>query len=154
VAFQRCWCGHYHDQHEPLPREGRVFGRCLAKGGHTAPPCTCREFKPLVGGVEGTDIYRDDDKVERDPACVDEPGYHLTRIEKGELGKLSKVREELDELLDAERQGAVVMQLCEAADVIGAIGAWLEENHPTITLGDLIKMSELNARAFRSGRRK
>lgn len=148
VAFLRCWCGHYHDQHELLPGEGRAFGRCLAKA-RDVPLCTCREFKMLSGAPEGTDIYRDDDPVSEEPI-----GYHVAKIEKGILGELSKVREELDELFDAEAQGACIMQLCEAADLVGALKHWLARHHPSITLPDLEQMAALNERAFRSGRRR
>lgn len=84
---------------------------------------------------------------------TDSPGYHLASITRGELGKISKIIEEAEELLDADRQGAVLLQLCEAADIIGAIQAWLERSHPSITIDDLIRMAELTQRAFRSGRR-
>lgn len=147
--FIRCWCGHYHDQHEDLtggntPRDGiDRFGRCLSD-----LSCTCKQFKPRGNLLEGADIYRDDD-VRPEKLT----GYHLAKIERGVLGELSKVREELDELFDAEAQEARIMQLCEAADLVGALRAWLRKHHCDVTLEDLIKMAELNERAFKSGRR-
>ncbi len=126
-AQDRCWCGHHPESHPS-------GGRCVVKGGGV-PSCTCREFRPVN-------------------SLVSAPGYHVTEIEKGELGELSKVREELAELFDAELQGAAVMELCEASDLIGALRAWLTRHHPGRTLDDLIKMADLNERAFRSGRRK
>lgn len=100
---------------------------------------------------EGTDIYRSDDPSETKAASG--PGYHLAKIEKGVLGELSKVREELDELFDAEAQDARIMQLCEAADLVGALRAWLRKYHCDVTLEDLVRMADLNERAFKSGRR-
>ena len=147
MAFLRCWCGHYDDQHELIAPsdEGhdREFGRCLVYG-TGVPACGCKKMKTISGAPEGTDIYRDDDPI----------GYHVSRIEKGVLGELSKVREELEELIDAESQGAAIMELCEASDLVGALMAWLETHHPTYTIHDLVKMAELTSRAFESGRRK
>lgn len=151
MAFQRCWCGHYNDQHEYEGRE--VYGRCLAKG-RDVPSCACREFKPRGTSPEGTDIYGDDGPESVADAAGLAVGYHLSKIEKGALGELSKVREELDELFDAEAQEARIMQLCEAADLVGALRAWLRKYHYDVTLEDLVKMADLNERAFRSGRRK
>jgi hypothetical protein len=82
------------------------------------------------------------------------PGYHLAEIKKGELGELSKIQEELDELKDAEAQGVKVMQLVEASDLIGAIDAWLLKYHPQMKLVDLVLMSDITRRAFENGRRK
>lgn len=122
----------------------------------------------LSGAPEGTDIYRKDEppsiKIKCDCSsgvhpCPHEaaaigPGYHLTHIEKGVLGELSKVREELEELFDAEAQGAVIMELCEAADLVGALRAWLAKHHPGVSFPDLVQMADLTERAFRHGRRK
>lgn len=152
MAFTGCWCGHYNDQHEELAGSQElheIYGRCLAKG-RDVPSCTCKQFKPRSNLPEGTDIYRDDDMRPEEPLT----GYHLAKIEKGVLGELSKVREELDELFDAEKQGAIIMQLCEAADLVGALRAWLGKHHPGISLPDLVHMADLTERAFRSGRRK
>jgi hypothetical protein len=81
-------------------------------------------------------------------------GYHLATIPKGIVGKSSKILEEVYELLDAEAQGAAIMALCELADIVGAVEAYLEKNHPGFTLADLIKMSDLTRRAFKDGTRK
>ena len=35
---------------------------------------------------------------------MENPGYHITEIKKGELGEISKLQEELDELKDAHAQ--------------------------------------------------
>ena len=81
-------------------------------------------------------------------------GYHLIDIPKGEIGEASKIEEEFLEFKDALTQGAVVMQLCELSDMLGAMEAWLAKYHPTIGISDLNKMSDLTKRAFRHGRRK
>ena len=82
-----------------------------------------------------------------------QPGYHLKPIEKGELGELSKVREELDEAVDAQEQGVSVMVLVELSDLVGAVEAYLAKHHPGTTLEDLQKMAAVTRRAFQSGRR-
>lgn len=81
------------------------------------------------------------------------PGYHITSIPKGEFGELSKVVEELNEALDAKRQGSELMTLVELSDLIGAVSGYLEKHHPSMTLDDLIKMSDITQRAFKNGRR-
>lgn len=79
-------------------------------------------------------------------------GYHLTEPKRGVFGELSKVYEEIDELHDAEEQGATLMLIQELSDVIGAIEGYLK-HHPSITLDDLIKMKNITKRAFKSGAR-
>lgn len=80
-------------------------------------------------------------------------GYHKANIKKGVLGESSKIQEELDELVDAEAQGAKIMALCELSDIIGAIRAYLEKKHPDTTLDDLLCMSRLTESAFKDGHR-
>lgn len=82
-----------------------------------------------------------------------EPGYHLRHIEKGELGEVSKILEEANELLDAHEQGVKIMALVELSDLLGAINAYLTKHHPGTDLKDLQEMSAVTARAFRSGTR-
>jgi hypothetical protein len=83
----------------------------------------------------------------------DEPqwGYHTRVITKGELGKVSKIREELEELEDAVLQNDKILQLCELSDLIGAIEAY------SLTLGmsleDLKKFSDKTKKAFELGKR-
>lgn len=81
------------------------------------------------------------------------PGYHLREIDKGVLGEASKVREEVEEFLDAVDQGVSIMALVELSDLIGAVQAYLEVHHPSVSLQDLIAMSNVTARAFKNGRR-
>jgi phosphoribosyl-ATP pyrophosphohydrolase len=87
-------------------------------------------------------------------ATSDPPGYHLSHIEKGILGELSKVSEELAEAIDAEEQGVKVMVLVELSDLLGAIEAYLERYHGGTTLQDLIDMKDVTKRAFKNGRRR
>jgi hypothetical protein len=84
---------------------------------------------------------------------VEKPGYHLKEIARGVLGETSKIREELEELQDAEQQGVKLMALIELADMLGAMCAYLERHHPGYTLDDLVKMKDVNKRAFENGHR-
>lgn len=47
--------------------------------------------------------------------------FHQVAIEKGEYGKLSKIKEELDEAIDAQNQGNDLMLLIELSDIVGAV---------------------------------
>lgn len=80
-------------------------------------------------------------------------GYHKKVIKKGLIGEISKIREELDELEDAEAQGIKVMQLIELSDLLGAVELYLEKHFEGITLEDLIKMKNATKRAFLNGYR-
>lgn len=86
-------------------------------------------------------------------STVPNPGYHLVAIEKGELGELSKIQEELNEALDAQTQNAKIMVLVELSDMVGALEAYLTKHHPGTTLDDLKTMASITQRAFASGRR-
>ena len=81
------------------------------------------------------------------------PGYHVTVINKGVIGELSKLREEIEEAEDAERQGVKVMVLVELSDLYGAMQLYLKKHHPGTTMEDLAKMSHVTQRAFQNGRR-
>lgn len=85
---------------------------------------------------------------------MDKPGYHLTEIPKGDLGCISKIQEELDELKDAMNQGCKVMALVELSDMIGAVQAYLDNHFPGFTVQDLITFSQITKRAFENGHRK
>lgn len=80
-------------------------------------------------------------------------GYHIHKIDKGVIGEISKIQEELDELKDAQQQGVKIMELVELADLIGAIELYLEKHHPDTTLNDLVVMKDVTRRAFENGRR-
>lgn len=80
-------------------------------------------------------------------------GYHLSDIPRGEIGELSKVQEELLEALDAERQRNPLMVLQELSDMVGAVQAYLEKHHPSLSLESLTTMAEATKKAFENGRR-
>lgn len=80
-------------------------------------------------------------------------GYHKNEIKRGEVGDVSKIREELEELEDAIEQGVRVMQLCELSDIVQAIILNLRRHHAGYTIQDLIQMAEVTERAFADGTR-
>ena len=84
---------------------------------------------------------------------MENSGYHTTKIEKGELGIISKIFEELHELQDAEKQNCKIMALVELSDLYGAIELYLEKNFPDTTMNDLKQMSNITKRAFKNGHR-
>ena len=77
--------------------------------------------------------------------------YHLKKIKKGELGKISKVQEEVEEYKDALKQKCKIMAGLELADIYGALEAVAESHN--LTMKDLKKMSNLTKRAFKCGSR-
>lgn len=79
--------------------------------------------------------------------------YHKKKIERGEFGKVSKIREEYEEFEDAMEQGNTVMALVELSDLIGAIEGYTLRFH-NISLRELIEMKDATRRAFDSGHRK
>lgn len=79
-------------------------------------------------------------------------GYHIRRIKKGTLGKSSKIKEELEELQDAEAQGVRIMAEVELSDLYGALEACAKSYG--LQMEDLRKMSEVTKRAFAAGHRK
>lgn len=82
---------------------------------------------------------------------VENPGYHLRKIERGQFGSISKVREELEELEDAIEQGVRIMALCEMADLYGALRALAKKYD--VTMLDLERMANVTERAFEAGHR-
>ncbi len=80
--------------------------------------------------------------------------YHLKPISRGIYGEISKIVEEVEELVDSNEQGAKIMILNELADIIGAIGGYLENYYPDICVNDLVLMADITSRAFESGSRK
>ncbi len=81
------------------------------------------------------------------------PGYHIDVIAKGEVGKSSKILEEVLELIDAEKQDCKIMMLVELSDMVGAIEHYLEKSNLGVDIGDLKKMSDITKRAFINGHR-
>ena len=79
-------------------------------------------------------------------------GYHKIEIPKGELGEFSKIEEEFLELKDAHDQKHNILQICELADLIGAIEAYGKKWN--LTLEDIIQMKQSTKEAFENGDRK
>lgn len=71
-------------------------------------------------------------------------GYHKKNIQKGKLGELSKIKEELDEAFDAEEQKQDLMLLIELSDIIGAVEAVAKKYN--FTLEQLIEFTKLNSK--------
>ena len=78
--------------------------------------------------------------------------YHLKKIKKGTLGKISKVQEEIEEYKDAIKQKCEIMAIVELADIYGALEA-VAKSHK-LKMNDLKKMSNITKRAFKNGHRK
>lgn len=81
------------------------------------------------------------------------PGYHVSKIDRGEYGEASKVLEEAQEFVDAVQQGVSIMALVELSDLLGAIDGYLLRHHPHLSRKDLEAMTRATARAFRNGHR-
>lgn len=79
-------------------------------------------------------------------------GYHKRPIKRGVFGELSKIREELEELEDANEQGVHIMALCELSDLYGALRAYA--NKRGLMIKDLEQMADVSKRVFESGHRK
>lgn len=77
--------------------------------------------------------------------------YHKSKITKGILGEFSKIKEEFEELEDANLQKNPVLEICEMCDLIGAIELYASKF--SLTLEDLIKMKCSTENAFKSGSR-
>lgn len=81
-------------------------------------------------------------------------GYHKTEIPRGVYGDSTKILEEVQELIDAERQGIKVMQIAELSDIVGAIDGYLRNHFPSFTVRDLELMAAATRSAFETGHRK
>jgi hypothetical protein len=79
-------------------------------------------------------------------------GYHTKEIPKGTLGDFSKITEEYLELEDGFNQKNIVLQLCEIADLLGALEAYTVSNWG-ITLAEIYKMTRATKEAFDEGKR-
>ena len=80
-------------------------------------------------------------------------GYHKRQINRGVFGQTSKIREELEELEDAEAQGVAIMAMCELADLYGALQEKARLSFG-LSMDDLKKMNERTEEAFRDGSRR
>ena len=80
-------------------------------------------------------------------------GYHTKKIKRGEFGEVSKIQEELEELIDALDQNNKIMALCELSDMYGAMNGFLQKHYEGITIEDIAVMAEATKRAFEDGDR-
>ena len=76
-------------------------------------------------------------------------GYHLKEIIKGELGTISKLKEEIEEFEDALAQDCKLMAMVELSDIYGALEALAETYN--LTMQDLAVFSDITKRAFING---
>ena len=74
--------------------------------------------------------------------------WHTYDIPKGELGQLSKIKEELDEAYDAETQGQTLMLMFELSDIIGACG--LVAQRYGMSLDDLVTFAKKRGQVARA----
>lgn len=79
-------------------------------------------------------------------------GYHIAKIEKGVYGTIDKVKEEVEEFIDARNQSCLIMMHVELSDIYGALEA-LSKNYG-LSMEDLKSMSDITKRAFTDGSRK
>ena len=83
--------------------------------------------------------------------------YHVTTPGKQDTSAdrylvASKIREEYQELKDANKQGDKVLQICELTDLIGAIESY-SMNQFNLSIEDLKKFSDKTKQAFQEGKR-
>ena len=135
-----------HIHHELVPMSDDDVSQPFP---HAQLEATLAVQDPLVSvvGGEGVHALLDELLTEANPRH----GYHKRTIAKGELGKVSKVREELEELEDAIEQGVRIMALLEMADLYGALRALAAEYE--VSMKDLEAMDNVTARAFEHGER-
>lgn len=69
------------------------------------------------------------------------------------MGKISKIIEEFEELMDAHKQGIKILEICELCDLLGAIEAYANSKLE-VSFDDLIAMMNKTKSAFKSGDRK
>jgi hypothetical protein len=79
-------------------------------------------------------------------------GYHKVEIKKGVVGEFSKIREEFEELEDAESQECKGLIICELCDLVGAIEEYAKKYG--MSLADLKQFSDMTKSAFLEGKRK
>lgn len=79
-------------------------------------------------------------------------GYHDREIPKGEYGEFSKIVEEYKELLDSYEQSDRILQLCEMADLVGAIEGYANK-YFSFSLDDIMRFMNKTKSAFEEGER-
>jgi hypothetical protein len=77
--------------------------------------------------------------------------YHQRKIQKGQYGTISKLKEEIEEYEDAVEQNCVIMAQLELSDIFGALQALAEKYD--LTMSDLKVMSDITKSSFRDGTR-
>ncbi len=78
-------------------------------------------------------------------------GYHKRKIEKGQYGEFSKIKEEFEELDDAVFQEDKILTLCELTDLIGAIEAYGETLG--VSIFQLLMFALKTKESFKEGKR-
>jgi hypothetical protein len=78
--------------------------------------------------------------------------YHTRKIKKGVIGEFSKIKEEFEELEDANIQGDKVLEVCELTDLLGAIELY-SKNKYNLTINDLKVFSDKTQESFLDGTR-
>lgn len=78
-------------------------------------------------------------------------GYHIVEIKKGVVGEFSKIKEEFEELQDAESQECKGLIICELCDLVGAIEEYAKKYN--MTIADLKQFSDMTKSAFLEGKR-
>lgn len=135
-------CGHCRVMNEKLGNCTHCGSTLFASSGE------------LVAGSYDDPTYNDVDTALRAKHLDDTPGYHIKQFDRGAYGESSKILEEVQELQDAEAQGARVMALHELADIIGAVDGYRAKHFPDISFDDIVKMFHITKRVFESGRRR
>lgn len=64
--------------------------------------------------------------------------YHTYEIPKGVYGELSKVKEEILELIDGEKQDNQILIRCELSDIYGAYEEYLKQSLISTTIEEMI----------------
>lgn len=80
-------------------------------------------------------------------------GYHKVSIPRGQYGAFDKIIEEFHELQDAHKQQIRIMELCELADLVGAVEGYVEQQFG-MKLDDVLQMMQATKRAFQDGSRR
>jgi phosphoribosyl-ATP pyrophosphohydrolase len=117
------------------------------------PKCDCHLHERQVCDICQDTLNRTlKDKPEQSQKRLNPKyGYHTVPIKKGVLGELSKIQEEFEELVDADKQGVKILIACELADLFGAIREYAKKHG--LKMADLHDMAKLTRKAFEQGYR-
>lgn len=139
-------------------RIGEVFGPLVKSSDHLYPFLDkdsgakwTEEGNYYTSETDNADLV---EEVNADGSDIVMRGYHLTPVQKGVYGELSKLQEEVAEIADAEAQGNLIMLLNEASDLYGALEEYVSrKTDGRVNMNDLKIMSDATKRAFAAGRR-